>query len=208
MVLRAMDDSLSIQPRDMYWSVLGMMQNSWFRVVILKEAGMLRFEHPTQLAPQTGGWMERIKAEGGDLLDGNWGEKFAGGRKTVALVEVTETKMTNDAVKRTIGIEELIAHRHRSWFVVQNQVYDGAAYMESNVHPGGEQSVVLSSGLDVTEDFLSVRMLSLLRVFLIRLTMSCCCRFGVSKGNDARIPCRHVVQRCDILPFRDISCDP
>ena len=33
-MVRAMDEAMMVQPRDMYWSVLGMMNNPWFRVVI------------------------------------------------------------------------------------------------------------------------------------------------------------------------------
>lgn len=60
-VLRAMDESMNIQPKEMYWSVLGMMNNPWFRVTISKEGDYLRFEHPTQPALMPGGWMERVK---------------------------------------------------------------------------------------------------------------------------------------------------
>lgn len=56
---RAMDESLALQPRDMYWNAGGMMNNWWFRVCIhhLDDGGM-RFEHPTgtyvQLDPPIG----------------------------------------------------------------------------------------------------------------------------------------------------------
>ncbi|KAK1907764.1 hypothetical protein P3342_006093 [Pyrenophora teres f. teres] len=46
-MVRVMDEAMCIQPRDMYWSVLGMMNNPWFRIVINKEGDTLRFEHPT-----------------------------------------------------------------------------------------------------------------------------------------------------------------
>lgn len=64
-LVRAMDESMNVQPRDMYWSVLGMMNNPWFRVTISKEGEFLRFEHPTQPALMPGGWMERVKKAGG-----------------------------------------------------------------------------------------------------------------------------------------------
>ena len=35
-IVRAMDESMCIQPRDMYWSVLGMMNNPWFRVMVIQ----------------------------------------------------------------------------------------------------------------------------------------------------------------------------
>ena len=72
-IVRAMDESMAIQPRDMYWSVLGMMNNPWFRVTITTENGRLKFEHPTH-PTKAGGWMERVKKAGGDLTNGFWGE--------------------------------------------------------------------------------------------------------------------------------------
>lgn len=46
--VRAMDESLALQPRDMYWNATGMMNNWWFRVCVHRlENGSLRFEHPT-----------------------------------------------------------------------------------------------------------------------------------------------------------------
>ena len=77
-LVRAMDDSMNIQPRDMYWSVLGMMNNPWYRVTISLENDYLRFEHPTQPALKPGGWMERVKKAGGNLANGFWGEKIEG----------------------------------------------------------------------------------------------------------------------------------
>src|SRR5271170_4784503 len=74
-VVRAMDEAMNVQPRDLYWNVMGMMNGCWFRVVIHKDVpGKLRFEHPTVPALTPGGWMERTKQAGGDLQDGNWGE--------------------------------------------------------------------------------------------------------------------------------------
>ena len=70
-LVRAMDEAMNIQPRDMYWSVLGMMNNPWFRITIANNNGVLKFEHPTQPALIPGGWMERVKKEGGDLANGS-----------------------------------------------------------------------------------------------------------------------------------------
>merc|ERR1712169_130050 len=75
-MVRGMDESMNVQPRDMYWSVLGMMNNPWYRVTITLEGDYLRFEHPTQPALMPGGWMERVKKAGGNLANGFWGEKL------------------------------------------------------------------------------------------------------------------------------------
>ncbi len=79
-MIRAMDESMMVQPRDMYWSVLGMMNNPWYRVVIHREGHHLRFEHPTQPALMPGGWMERVKKAGGNLGKRLLGRKGFGAR--------------------------------------------------------------------------------------------------------------------------------
>ncbi|RPB02193.1 nitrate reductase [Choiromyces venosus 120613-1] len=160
-VVRAMDDSMNTQPRDTYWSVLGMMHNSWFRVAIRKEGGHLKFEHPTQPALQKGGWMERVKNEGGDLLGPNWGEKVMGQDSTTdAVVKAPKirdvVKMTNDSVKKTIEIEELRSHDNATepWFIVEGEVYDGKPFLEE--HPGGATSIISAAGQDATDEFVGI----------------------------------------------------
>jgi nitrate reductase (NAD(P)H) len=157
-LVRAMDESLSVQPRDMYWSVLGMMNNPWFRVAIIREGDALRFEHPTQPALIPGGWMERVKKAGGDLSNGFWGEQIGGqALQQVDKEVVPEVKMTNEDVKREITIEELRAHESETepWFVVNGEVYDGTGFLEG--HPGGVSSIVNSGAQDVTDEFMAIR---------------------------------------------------
>ncbi|CAZ85382.1 unnamed protein product [Tuber melanosporum] len=160
-VVRAMDDSMNTQPRDTYWSVLGMMHNSWFRVAIRKENGRIRFEHPNQPALLKGGWMERVKKEGGDLLGLNWGERVMGEESVAggatSAPEVRDTvKMTDDSVQRTIEIEELRGHDNASepWFVVEGEVYDGKPFLEE--HPGGATSIISAAGQDATDEFVGI----------------------------------------------------
>jgi nitrate reductase (NAD(P)H) len=139
-----------------------MMQNSWFRVAIRKEDGKLRFEHPTLPALQAGGWMDRVKKEGGDFKNGNWGEKIAGHIEDSSTAPITapvkEVKMTNYNVSRTIEIEELRAHdsEEQPWFVVNGEVYDGTAFLKG--HPGGAQSIISAAGQDATDEFVGIRM--------------------------------------------------
>src|SRR5438046_8454106 len=114
LLVRAMDESMSAQPRDMYWSVLGMMNNPWFRIAITREDEVLRFEHPTQPALLPGGWMERIKKAGGNLMNGRWGEPLNGEKetRTAAAELVAEIKMTQPDVDRVISLEELRTHEN------------------------------------------------------------------------------------------------
>lgn len=160
-MVRAMDEGMMVQPRDMYWSVLGMMNNPWFRVVIHREGHSLRFEHPTQPALMPGGWMERVKKAGGDLTNGFWGERMAGDEDTPAEPEPEkEICMTNPKIKRTITLEELRKHdgEDEPWFVVNGEVYDGTPFLEG--HPGGAASIVGAAAQDATEEFVTIRELA------------------------------------------------
>lgn len=137
-LVRAMDEAMCMQPRDMYWSVLGMMNNAWFRVTVSREGDFLRFEHPTQPALQHGGWMERVKKAGGNLTSGYWGEKIDGEEAVAPAAEhAQEVKMTKDGVQKSVSIDELRKHDTEScpWFVVNGEVYDGATFLKE--HPGG-----------------------------------------------------------------------
>lgn len=155
LLVRAMDDAMTAQPRDMYWSVLGMMNNPWFRVAITKEGNTLKFEHPTHPA-RAGGWMERVKKAGGDLTNGNWGERHQG-EEPMEAEPVKEINMKKEGVSRQISLAELKANStsEKPWFVVNGEVYDGTGFLEG--HPGGAISITSSAGLDVSEDFLAIR---------------------------------------------------
>ncbi len=69
--------------------------------------------------------------------------------------------MVNDKVQRKITAAELRDHDGESqpWFVVNGQVYDGTKFLEG--HPGGATSIVGAAGQDVSEEFLTIRELSL-----------------------------------------------
>ena len=158
MFVRAMDESMNVQPRDMYWSVLGMMNNPWFRVTIAHEGDYLRFEHPTQPALMPGGWMERVKKAGGNLSNGFWGEKLEGEEAVVPLDEqAKEVPMTKAGLKNSITIDDLRKHDNEKnpWFVVNGEVYDGTPFMSE--HPGGAQSIVSAAGLDSSDEFMAIR---------------------------------------------------
>ena len=156
-VVRAMDESMNIQPKEMYWSVLGMMNNPWFRVTISQEGDYLRFEHPTQPALMPGGWMERVKKAGGDLTNGHWGEKLAGEEEqAVVHHQAKEIPMTKAGLKNEITIDELRKHdtEHDPWFVINGEVYSGLAFLKD--HPGGAQSIIGAAGLDTSDEFMAI----------------------------------------------------
>lgn len=190
-MIRAMDDSMMVQPRDMYWSVLGMMNNPWYRVVIHRDGHQLRFEHPTQPALMPGGWMERVKKAGGNLANGFWGEKVSGEEEAAVEQEgEKEICMVNKDVKRDIAIDELRKHdgEDHPWFVVQGQVYDGTKFLEG--HPGGAASIIGAAGQDVTEEFMTIRECHLCRHIAARHVSNTFPRQRNRQGNDARLPRR------------------
>lgn len=155
--VRAMDESMNMQPRDMYWSVLGMMNNPWFRVTITPEGEYLRFEHPTQPALLPGGWMERVKKAGGNLANGFWGEQLEGeDRATPDGEQAKQISMIREDLKNPITIDELKKHDNEKqpWFVVQGEVYDGTAFLGE--HPGGAQSIISAAGSDATDEFMAI----------------------------------------------------
>ncbi len=159
--VRSMDESMNLQPRDMYWSVLGMMNNPWFRVCIKREGDSLRFEHPTQPALIPGGWMERVKNAGGNLTNGRWGEQMTGEPEAdpASAKPVEEVKMTSSKIDRIISLEELSAHENEAtpWFVVNGEVYDGTPFLKD--HPGGATSIIAAAGRDSTDEFVAIRKL-------------------------------------------------
>lgn len=153
-VVRAMDDAMNVQPRDLYWNVMGMMNGCWFRVVIQKDSpGKLKFEHPTQPALIPGGWMEQVKHRGGDLQDGNWGEEPIKEGKPKKQVQIV---MMNPDKTDEIPMEEVEKHDKDDdcWFVVNGQVYDGTKFLKE--HPGGAESIIMASGADATDDFMAI----------------------------------------------------
>jgi nitrate reductase (NAD(P)H) len=158
-LVRAMDESMNLQPRDMYWSVLGMMNNPWYRIAITKANDTLHFEHPTQPALMPGGWMERVKKAGGNLSNGYWGERFGDEPEEPVVEDVKEIKMTKDGLKKLITIDELRQHDKEDspWFVVNGEVYDGTAFLEG--HPGGAQSIISAAALDSSDEFMAIRKL-------------------------------------------------
>jgi len=146
-----------MQPRDMYWSVLGMMNNPWYRVTISHENDHLQFEHPTQPALIPGGWMERVKKAGGNLSNGYWGEKIEGEAATTPEEsQMKDIKMTKDGVNSKIIINELRKHsgEEQPWFVVNGEVYDGTGFLKD--HPGGAQSIISAAGTDATDEFMAI----------------------------------------------------
>ncbi|KAF9480637.1 nitrate reductase [Pholiota conissans] len=168
-MVRGMDESLALQPRDMYWNATGMMNNWWFRVCIHHlEGGKLRFEHPTMAGTQPGGWMQRLKDDGLDPSKPDFSLKSTGSAKTnVSVAASSEVVMTNPSIMRKISAAELdsMEAKEEAWFVVRGEVgVDHPCVSPEEVdlkiftvdHPGGAQSIELVAGEDATEDFIAI----------------------------------------------------
>merc|ERR1719364_113123 len=63
---------------------------------------------------------------------------------------------TEDWLKNGITMEEVEKHNHEgsAWIVVNDRVYDCTPYLKN--HPGGASSIMISAGLEATDDFEAV----------------------------------------------------
>ncbi|KAH7886818.1 hypothetical protein F5I97DRAFT_1058506 [Phlebopus sp. FC_14] len=161
LMVRAMDESNALQPRNMYWHALGMMNNWWFRVAVHKSVEedkiVLQFEHPTLAGTASGGWMERMKNVGQDITKPSFGERFTASitNATPRAPQAQQITLTKPGVTRKITSDELKRQdREHPWFVVNGEVYDGTGFL--NEHPGGGDSILLVAGEDASEDFMAI----------------------------------------------------
>ncbi|KAG8850282.1 hypothetical protein FRC20_002092 [Serendipita sp. 405] len=160
-IVRAMDEGMCVQQSQMYWNATGMMNNWYFRVAITKgvvEAReVLHFEHPTMAGTVAGGWMERLKSTGQDILDPSFGTQSISQSKEGVPLKASDdaNEMIDPAVTRKITMDELRAQdREKPWFVVKGEVYDGTPFLEE--HPGGPDSILLVAGENATDDFMAI----------------------------------------------------
>ncbi|CAF4974609.1 unnamed protein product [Rotaria sp. Silwood1] len=197
-VVRAMDESMNVQPRDMYWNVLSMLNNCWHRLTIIKEQDghSLKFDHPTVPALTKGGWMERVKEQGGELTDGFWGTRslVAASPEEKSSLAV---KMIDDHVTRIITEEELSEHNKDgdAWFAVNGHVYDATEYLKD--HPGGSESIILASGADASDDFMAIHS-DIAKAMLVKY------HIGILKTNPSK---KIVLDEASTDPQQDIFLD-
>ena len=155
------------------------LSNWWFRVAIHKSVTAtgdlaLTFEHPTMPGLQPGGWMERMKEVGDDILKPIFTDAPKVEDTDIAAMAKEKAKkpavvMTRAGVDRKITMSEVREHNKESepWFIVKGEVYDGTGFLAK--HPGGSESITLVAGEDASDDFMAihsaVRHLSLLLHF-------------------------------------------
>jgi nitrate reductase (NAD(P)H) len=162
--VRAADETMNSQPgRDAcVWSLLGMQGNAHFAVravveMLVREATahgtgealapgamVLRFQHPAPIQP-------------GPLGHVGWREEEAAARAATADAAASSAAPAPAAPSssgRKITVAELGAHatdEEAAWFAYRGRVYDATAFLED--HPGGAESILISTGADATADF-------------------------------------------------------
>ena len=125
------------QPENITWNVMGMMNNSYFRIkvhrVFQNGAPALGFQHPTLAGQQLRGWVE---------------EKVLGADKVMAAPAAAPK-----ATGKKFAMSEIEKHdtKEDCWIVVKDKVYDATKYLDD--HPGGAASILLAAGQDCTEEF-------------------------------------------------------
>lgn len=159
-LVRGMDTSMTVQPRNMYWNLTSMLNNWWYRVAIQPGSteNEIVFEHPC-FANSPGGWMERVKANGGDILDNTWGENDEETSVSVKREVIDEDLLLIlNPEKKDVIITKAELEQHANaqdpWFLVKGHVFEGTPFLEE--HPGGVQSITMVAGEDATEDFLAI----------------------------------------------------
>jgi len=179
---RAVDSNQNMQPANLTWNVMGMMNNCLFRVKVHrlsdpKFGPALWFEHPTMPGNEKGGWMTEDAgtfdpemavecAPGATGTPPNrpvaavWETKPAGTEEAAGAVKRTEAgklvKSCKEWLEQGISMEEVQKHNDEkaSWIVVKDRVYDATPYLED--HPGGASSILMVAGQEATEDFEAV----------------------------------------------------
>ncbi|GBF87848.1 nitrate reductase [Raphidocelis subcapitata] len=148
-LLRAWDSSMNGQPATMTWNLMGMMNNCYYRIKVhtqVDEKGNLglRFQHPAPVPP-------------GDLGHVGWREEENLARQGAAPPAAVAARPAATAAAgggpRLISMEEVELHasEESAWFVHEGKVYDATPFLAD--HPGGAESILISAGMDATDEF-------------------------------------------------------
>ena len=178
LLCRGWDASMNRQPEELTWNVMGMMNNSYFRVkvhrVVHPETGKpaLQFQHPTLAGPGNfGGWFEEkvlgkqkdaAAAKPAEERPATFGTAAVPAKTNGVASAPTPTPAVAAAVAQPTGaqggaklftMEEVERHgtKEDCWIVVKDRVYDATAFLEA--HPGGASSILITAGTDCSDDF-------------------------------------------------------
>ncbi|KAH9931315.1 uncharacterized protein B0H18DRAFT_952820 [Fomitopsis serialis] len=159
--VRGMDESMNMQPRDMYPNATSMMNNWWHRVAILKQCSVegviteLRFVHPAPVGKYSAGWMELMTKSGANILRPDFSASALATLQDNAVSQTQTPSVPKGGNGRLVTLRELRTQpKDKPWFVVDGEVYDGTGYLHD--HPGGEDSILLAAGEDASEDFRAI----------------------------------------------------
>ncbi|KAJ8605093.1 hypothetical protein CTAYLR_000375 [Chrysophaeum taylorii] len=177
--VRAWDSGMNTQPSNLTWNVMGMMNNPWFTVLLHKDEGGRRGEHPTMPGQEKGGWMTDDAKLGTKYVDAplRVDAQLASedATETTKVVTPVDTKpaeslppteddhkaaqyaaLSEAAKSNVITLEELAKHKtpESTWIHVNGVVYDTTSYLDD--HPGGAESILMLGGQDSTEDFAAI----------------------------------------------------
>ncbi|KAH9836836.1 uncharacterized protein C8Q71DRAFT_707679 [Rhodofomes roseus] len=159
--VRAMDESMNMQPRDMYPNPTSMMNNWWHRVCILKQRSAegamseLRFVHAAPVGKYSAGWMELMTKSGASVLRPDFSFSALAALQRDAISEPQKAPVAKGGNGRLVTLRELRTQpKDKPWFVVDGEVYDGTGYLHD--HPGGEDSILLAAGEDASDDFRAI----------------------------------------------------
>ena len=151
---RAWDAAMNRQPEKIVWNVMGMLNNSYFRIKVHRTVDektghpALQFQHPTLAGPGNfGGWFEEQSL-------GKEGEAAAAPPKPAAAAAPVASAAPTGAAK-TFTADEVAQNTGTNgtdcWFIVNNKVYNGTPFLED--HPGGGASILIVGGQDCSEEF-------------------------------------------------------
>ena len=167
--LRAADASMNCQPGSLTWSLLGMMGNQHYRVKMhahedAKRGGELgiRFQHPAPIVVGplgNVGWREEAQARAGLASaaaagsGGDAGPNTPPASESGAAAAAAKAPPSSSSGLRKVTQRELAEHasEESAWFSYRGRVFDGTRFLEA--HPGGAESILISAGMDATEDF-------------------------------------------------------
>ncbi|PCH33007.1 nitrate reductase [Wolfiporia cocos MD-104 SS10] len=154
--VRATDEAMNTQPRDMYPNATGMLNNWWFRVAIVQSTSSIRFMHPAPVGDSTPGWMEAMKASGQDPLNPSFADSQSYCQESDTTRDVNKDGLEEKVVTKRIILRSELETQDRSkpWFVVNGEIYDATSYLDD--HPGGADSIRLLAGQDATDDFMAI----------------------------------------------------
>ncbi|KAJ3413230.1 hypothetical protein HDV05_008290 [Chytridiales sp. JEL 0842] len=160
--VRAWDSSMNTQPERPTWNLLGMMNNSYYRLLPILHVTSadvieleITFQHP--IVPQIeNGWMQ-LGVDAWDILDaaqrvGAEGSERSNQHKPSEKEEEDDGK----GLKEVVDMDQVRQHNSRGscWIVVKGVVYDVTKFLKD--HPGGPDAILVNAGTDSTEDFLAI----------------------------------------------------